>query len=403
MIYLKLRFVSTALSLFLLTSNIVVATNQGTPVQENIVQETAKEENLDKSEAVPQEVYISGSIDTGEVISENAPDKVVSIASTTKVMTYLVVRDLIAGGKGSLTENVLISRKAANTEGSTFNLKEGDEVSVALLLDSIMIVSANDSCVALAEHFAGSTEEFVKLMNEKAAELHMETAEFYTVNGLPSEDDKENKMTPRELFNLSAHVMRTYPDVLEVTKKEKLDVPERDFSEPNSNTLLGKLKGIDGLKTGFTDSAGRCLIATGKKSEDQYRIATVVMGTDSIERRDDLSLNLMKDMYDNYEKKLVYEKGKVLDRKPLNDSRFVNIDVAMKEDFYAFVKKDEQIKTEIMMMKEVKTPIKVGDTVGKLIVTYGSNRREVDLTSSEDVGRIKLVGLWIKGFIDSFK
>lgn len=399
----KFKFISVALSLSLFTSGAAFATVQEVQAPEAAVENVTEEESAEIVESAPQEVYITGSIETGEVISENAPDKLVSIASTTKIMTYLVVKDLIAEGKGTIEENVRISKNAADTEGSSFNLREGDEASVLLLLESIMIVSANDSCVALAEHFAGSTEEFVKLMNEKADELNLETAEFYTVNGLPAEDKKENKMTPRELFNLSAHVIKKYPEIIETTKKAELVVPERDYSEPNSNTLLGEVKGVDGLKTGFTDSAGRCLVATGKKSDDQDRMVTVVMGTDSMERRDGLSADLIRDIYDNYEKKLIYEKGKVIDTKPLNHSRFINIDLAMKDDFYAIVKKDEKIKTEVLMMKEVKAPIKVGDTVGKLIVTYGSNKREIDLTSKEDIGRFKLAQLWVKGFVNSFR
>lgn len=345
--------------------------------------------------------YLAGNTDTGEIIMDYNLDKPVAIASTTKIMTYLVVRDLISEGKGSLEDIVTISPEAAKIEGSTYNLKKGERIMVKELLESMMIVSANDSTYALAEYFGKSIPEFVSLMNSKAKELGLLNTVYYTVNGLENENKQENMMSAKELFILSSHLVNKYPDVLETTKKLEMNTPNRDFREANSNALLNRIEGLDGLKTGFTDKAGRCLVATGKSDKDSFRAISIVMGADSIESRDNKSEVIIKDLFNNYKENLIYNKDKVVAERYINDSKYVKIDMVPKEDFHVTSNGNVDMEIDVSPLDRVNIPIKAGETVGKMTVKYGNNTREVDLTVDKDVSRTKFFQLWFKGFLDS--
>lgn len=347
---------------------------------------------------------VGGDLKSGDIVYESNADKPIAIASTTKIMTYLVIRDEIAKGNGSLEELVEIDAAASNIEGSSFDLKEGEKVSVKMLLESIMMVSANDSCIALAKHFGGDIEGFVDKMNDKAKELGLKNTVYYTPNGLEDSQKRENTMTTRELFKLTSHVLKKYPDIIEITKKTELVVPSRNFAGSNTNNLLKTVPGVDGLKTGFTDLAGSCLVATGVQRDDENdenRVIGIVMGTDSPEARDQKSGELMKQLINNYESKNLFENGETISRQNINGSEYSTIEVTPKEDIIGLMKSGEKVSTEVEMLKEVDLPIEPGDTVGKIVVSYGNVKKEELLTVSEKIGHFKMIGIWISNWIGS--
>ncbi|MDO5707335.1 MAG: D-alanyl-D-alanine carboxypeptidase family protein [Andreesenia angusta] len=354
--------------------------------------------------AAPFESYkgvVAGNLDNDEIVINYNGDNPVPIASTTKIMTYLVIKDLIAEGRGSLDDTLVFDEESLEVEGSKLDLVKGSKVRAETLLESILISSANDSCLVLAKHFGESIPNFVRLMNSKAKELGLEKAIFYTPNGLADTEGNENTMTSEELFTLSSHVIKKYPEILEITSKKELIIKEYDIKLENTNNLLGDVKGVDGLKTGFTDNAGRCLIATGKKSEKSNRILSVIMGAESVEDRDQKTIDIIDSLYNEYSSKILFNKNKTVGKKKINDSKYVEIDLVPKEDVSIFIKDNEEYKSDILIMKNLSYPIKKGDIIGKLIIEYGDTKKEFDLTTNNDISRLKAIQLWFKGFFNS--
>lgn len=195
-------------------------------------------------------------------VAENI-DEPLSIASISKLMTYYLVKEKIAEGKLKMEDKVKISINASREEGSSLNLKAGEQISIKDLLDGLMVVSGNDSAVALAEVVAESESKFVTMMNEKAKELGLQNATFTNASGL-TKNGQDNKMSTRDIFTLSKAIIEKYPEVLEYAKTTVLEQPSRNFKKESTIPLVGQVEGVDGLKTGHTDEAGYCLVSTMK-------------------------------------------------------------------------------------------------------------------------------------------
>jgi len=228
--------------------------------------------------------------DTGDILWQEAPDRVGPPASMTKLMTFLVVQDRIEAGGLSLETAVKVTAADAGIGGTQVWLKEGEVFSVEELLYAMMIQSANDAAHALARVAAGSVDSFVLLMNARARSLGMTQTTFRTPHGLPPANRRvaEGDLTTATDFaKLSRHLLQ-HTDVLSYTS-----VRLRDFGTPqraeavamvNHNNLLGKVEGVDGLKTGFTNGAGFCIAATAQR--DGRRLIVVTMGGQSSNQRD---------------------------------------------------------------------------------------------------------------------
>jgi serine-type D-Ala-D-Ala carboxypeptidase (penicillin-binding protein 5/6) len=344
---------------------------------------------------------VAGDYKTGDIVYDYKGDEKLAIASTTKLMTYLVVKDEIASGRGNLKESITIDAEVASTGGSTFMLREGEEVSVELLLEAILIVSGNDACLAIAKHFGGSESGFVEMMNQKAKELGLENSTFYTSNGLPDKSGRENTMTAKELYKLSSHILGKYPEVIEITEKQRLVVESRGYAGSNTNPLLGVVKGIDGLKTGYTDKAGRCLVATGEQ-QDGNRVIGIVMGAESEQARAEKSKELMNSIMDDYSRVSLYLKEESVGERSVDDSKHRRIELYPVEDVEVFLEKESEVpKQEIVMKEEIEFPIEPGDVVGKLRLNYGIVEKEVDLTVGEKISRFKLFRIGVSNFFKS--
>lgn len=226
--------------------------------------------------------------DTGRPLIEDDADIVSPPASVTKLMTFLVVHDRLAAGTLSLQTPVTVTAEAANTGGSQVYLAEREVFSVEELLYALMINSANDAATALALHVGGSRAAFVELMNARARELGMTRTTFRSPHGLPPASRRiaDGDLTsPRDLALLSAHLL-TRTDILKYTSvRDRVFRPgPRRIDMRNHNHLLGKVAGVDGLKTGYTRGAGYCLAATALR--DGRRVIVVVMGSPESQTRD---------------------------------------------------------------------------------------------------------------------
>lgn len=225
---------------------------------------------------------------TGNVVFEDNADAVSPPASVTKLMTFLVVHDRLARGDLKLDTPVSVNAEASTTGGSRVYLAEKEVFSVEEMLYALMIASANDAATALAIHVAGSKSAFVELMNQRARELGMNDTVFRSPHGLPPSSRKlaDSDMTsPRDLAKLSLHLLKT-TEILKYTSVERriFRPGPKQIAMDNHNNLLGKVAGVDGLKTGFTRGAGFCLAATAQRNG--RRLIVVTMGSPDSKTRD---------------------------------------------------------------------------------------------------------------------
>lgn len=229
---------------------------------------------------------------SGEVIWGKDENKRTAMASTTKIMTAIVTLE-----NCDLTQTVTISKKSAGIGGSRLGLKSDDKITMNDLLYGLMLKSGNDAAVAIAETVGGSVEGFAELMNEKAKELKLENTHYVTPHGL---DDPEHYTTAVELAKLADYALQneTFAKIVN-TKNYTVTINGYPKSISNTNELLGYLEGVNGVKTGFTNNAGRCLVTSVNRNG--FEIITVILQADTKKFRTADSIKLIEYIYKNYE------------------------------------------------------------------------------------------------------
>ena len=289
------------------------------------------------------------------------------IASMCKIMTLLLAFDAIEAGVLDINEEICISERAASMGGSQVFLEANASYCVKELIKSIVVCSANDSCVALAERIAGNESLFVEKMNDKAKEIGATDTLFANCTGLPKEPQYScAKDVALMLKNLLKH-----EDYYEFSKvwMDKFAHPQGRFTEiTNTNKLVRFYDGCDGGKTGFTNEAGFCLAATAKR--DNMRIISVVIGEESSKARFDDIRTMFDYAFANYTASSIVEKGTVLEQTAeIIGGKEKNIAVYPERSSYAFHKRGEKgnVTFEVLFDK-VKAPIQQGDSLGEIIV-----------------------------------
>ncbi|WP_242214290.1 D-alanyl-D-alanine carboxypeptidase family protein [Bacillus cereus group sp. BfR-BA-01383] len=243
---------------------------------------------------IPPEINAKAAIvidaSDGDVIYQNNENEAFAPASMSKMMTAYLLLESVHNGKVRWEDPVTMSAKAAQTEGARILVQVNDTLTVKDLYHALMIESANNSAVALAEHIAKTEKDFVQLMNAKAKQFEMsEYAKFANASGLQEPDGSETKMTAADVAKLAYHLIKDYPEILEVTHLRQSQLAFNNINVVSTNDMLNKnnkdlyIEGIDGLKTGFTDSAGYCFTGTAKQGDN--RVITVVMGTSGKTKR----------------------------------------------------------------------------------------------------------------------
>lgn len=213
-------------------------------------------------------------LDTVKVIYRQNENKKIPPASLTKIMTMYLVFDAIKAKKISLGTKVKVSKKAARTGGSSMHLKAGETVTVKELLYGMAVASGNDACVAIAEHLAGSEQNFVRLMNQKAKRLKMNSTVFKTCNGLPA---KGQYTTAKDMLALSRNYIMVHSESLVYHNTKRYSHNRHRLK--NNNPLLGTYKGADGLKTGWTTASGYNIVSTARRGGT--RLLAVILGANS--------------------------------------------------------------------------------------------------------------------------
>ena len=243
--------------------------------------------------------------DSGRVLAALDPDSRQEPASLTKLMTAYGVFHALKEGRIKLTDMVTISEHAWKQEGSRMFVEVGKQVTVEDLVQGMIVQSGNDATVALAEHVAGTEPTFVQMMNSYAQQLGMTGSQFKNVAGMP---DPEHYMTARDAATLVEAVIREYPDYYRWYSQKEFTW--NGITQPNRNGLLWRDPSVDGVKTGHTETAGYCLIASSKR--DGMRLVSVVLGTDSMKAREDASSALLNYGYNFFETKRAYSAGQPL-------------------------------------------------------------------------------------------
>lgn len=311
-----------------------------------------------------------------------------AMASTTKIMTSIVILE-----KADLGEMVTVSAKAGGTGGSRLGLKRGDKASVRDLLYGLMLRSGNDAAVALAEHVGGSVKEFAELMNEKASELGLTNTHFVTPHGL---DDANHYTTALELAKLTDYAMNneTFSKIVG-TKSITIYINNQPRQINNTNELLGVLNGVVGVKTGFTNNAGRCLVTETKRNN--MDIITIVLGADTKKDRTKDSVNLIEYTFSKYkmynvEEQIIEEFNKW---KNINEKRILitkgkqsnpKLALGAIEKATIPICDNDKIEYSINALTEVEAPVEQWNVMGTLTVKLnGEILENIDIVNVNEV------------------
>ncbi|NYB73035.1 D-alanyl-D-alanine carboxypeptidase [Sedimentibacter hydroxybenzoicus DSM 7310] len=336
-----------------------------------------------------------GDLETGEVLYEYNINEQLAIASISKLMTYLVMMDAVSNGDVSLDDDVVISGHAASTDGSKFGLVSGETIKLNLLVKGMLIVSGNDCATAIAEHVGKTVDNFVKMMNEKSSELGLLSGSFINPHGLPINDEKtgQNHMSAADLYKLTRHILTKYPEILEVTRQDELVVTERNYRKQATNPILGFVEGADGLKTGFTDKAGLCLVSSlPVDGEQNFRLIGIILGAVTHEDRFDKTKELLEYGRDNFSYNKIIKQTEAADHVYITNSKDGKVEVFPSSDYNKMLKNDDIIKTKISYNDTVKAPLKSGDKIGTISI-YVNDKEvgQVDAVVNKNIEKANIL------------
>jgi D-alanyl-D-alanine carboxypeptidase (penicillin-binding protein 5/6) len=313
--------------------------------------------------------YLLMDYHSGQILAEKNADERMEPASLTKMLTAYVVASELANGSIHLDDEVRISEKAWRMEGSRMFVEVGTRVSVEQLLKGMIIQSGNDATVALAEYVAGSEDAFVSLMNQHAAELGMTASHFMNSTGLPH---KDHYTTPRDLAKLAQALIRDFPEHYEWYSEKKFTY--NNIKQYNRNKLLWRNQYVDGIKTGHTESAGYCLVASMER--DDMRLISVVLGTKSEEARAAESQKLLTYGFRFFETHRLYAANEPLTTAHIWKGQTDKLPLGLKQDLYLTIPKGQYKKLDANMQIDARitAPAKKGESFGTVNVSLGDKQ-----------------------------
>lgn len=325
-------------------------------------------------------------VKTGKVLYQKNANKRMEPASTTKIMTAILALE-----KGNLSDTVVTGSNPPLAEGTRIYLEEGEELTLEQLLYAMLLNSANDAAVAIAEHIGGNVTNFANMMNEKAYELGAKNTTFVNPNGLTEEG---HLTTAYDLALMARYALLNFDDFRKIVSTRQSTIPwaaeEWDRSLYNLNKLLWKYDGADGVKTGYTRSAGQTLVASATK--DGWQLIAVVLKSHGQNIWSDAK-TLLDYGFENFKKIDVIEKGKVITQKDIKFGDTTQIETST--DFSVVLPKDSPTITKKINLKpNVKAPIKKGEVLGAMEF-YCNNQKigSIDLVSDKDIPR-KIFTYW---------
>ena len=331
---------------------------------------------------------------TGNILYESNPDERLPIASVTKVMTMLLIMEAVDSGKISLDDMVTVSENAMSYGGSTMFLETGEQLTVNDMLKGIAVASANDGCVAMAEHLAGSESAFVDMMNEKAKELGMENTHFMNTNGL---DEDDHYSSARDVAIMSRELMK-HETIFNYTSIWMDTLRGGKFQLANRNKLIRFYDGANGLKTGSTSKALCCLSAAAKRNDMQ--LIAVVLGAPTSAERFASAKSLLDYGFANYAVNTQITAGDEVQKIAVEKGVDKEVGVVAGDSCSTLVKKgqEDNITKEIKIDETITAPIEAGQKIGTMTISReGEVIADIDLNASSTVEK-KGIGLIIKDF-----
>ena len=310
--------------------------------------------------------YILMDYQSGQALAESNADERMEPASLTKMMTAYTVFQEINAGHIHLNDEVLVSEKAWRMKGSRMFIEVGSKVSVEELLKGMIIQSGNDASVALAEFVAGSEDAFVMLMNANAKTLGLNGTHFVNSTGLPA---AEHFTTPRDMARLASALIRNYPDHYSWYSEKKYTY--NNITQSNRNLLLYRDESVDGVKTGHTESAGYCLVASAKR--DDMRLVSVVMGTNSEKARAQESQKLLNYGFRFFETHRLYAAGETLKQMRIWKGATESLPLGLSEELFVTVPRGQyqDLKASVSVDKNIIAPASKGQAFGTVNINLG--------------------------------
>jgi serine-type D-Ala-D-Ala carboxypeptidase (penicillin-binding protein 5/6) len=327
-------------------------------------------------------------VGSGQILFEKNSHEKLPPASVTKVMTMLLAVEALDNGKIKLDDEVQISERASEMGGSQIFLEPGETQKVDDLLKGIAVASANDACVAMAEFIAGSEEEFVAMMNNKAKQLGMKDTNFANTNGLPIENHYTSAhdiaIMSRELLKHDkiTKYLTTWMDQIVVGKKKV------SIGLANTNKMIKHYQGATGVKTGFTQEAKYCLSASAKRGETHLVAAT--LGAPTTQERFKDASSLLSYGFANYESAKLCSKDDKVATLTLDKADNNKVDLVAKDNLTALIKKGESkdFTKKIEVSKNIELPVKAGTTLGTMSVYKGEKQvGKIDLINQNDINK----------------
>jgi len=339
--------------------------------------------------------YLLIDYNSGNELTGKNADMRMEPASLTKMMVSYVIASELESNSIKLDDKVIVSEKAWRAPGSRMFIEVNTAVTVEQLLTGLIVQSGNDATIALAEHVAGSEEAFASLMNQYAAQIGMTSTHFVNSTGLPH---KNHYTTPRDMATLARALIRDFPEHYKMYSIKKFKY--NNINQYNRNRLLWKDKSVDGVKTGHTDSAGYCLVASALRNG--MRLISVVLGTKSEKARERESLKLLGYGFRFFESYRVYSAGEAVIEPEIWYGASDKVALGFPDDLYITIPrgKRDKIKTTTTHEDIISAPMKKGQELGNILITL-DDKTIIDrpLVVLEDVPE---GSLWSR-FIDYIK
>jgi D-alanyl-D-alanine carboxypeptidase (penicillin-binding protein 5/6) len=323
---------------------------------------------------------------SGQLLWESNSEQQLPPASVTKIMTMLLTIEAVDRGEVKLEDMVTGSAYAASMGGTQIWLKEGEQLSLDDMLKAIAVASANDCAVAVAEFLGGSEEAFVQKMNQRAKELGMTKTVFVNANGLDREGEK-TLTCARDIGLMSVELMK-HPKILNYTTIWMDTIRNGAFTLANTNKMLKKYTGLNGLKTGYTHEAMYCISAAAKR--EGMQLIAVVMAAPTKEERTEDAANLLNYGFQNYQKISVQPEESLLPVPiKLGEESTAKGILSQSEDILIEKDKIGKISKKVKMMKNVAAPITQGQTLGEIqIYSDGQLLKNIPIVAEKSIGKL---------------
>ncbi|MGJ7531001.1 D-alanyl-D-alanine carboxypeptidase family protein [Variovorax sp. GB1P17] len=342
--------------------------------------------------ALAAKAWLLMDFDSGEVLASDNPDEPLPPASLTKMMTSFMVEQALRSGKLKKEDLVSVSQNAwcrgSSTESCMY-LPLNSQATVIDILRGIVIQSGNDAAKAIAEHMAGSEENFAKLMNAEAQRIGMTHTHFVNATGLP---DPQHKSSARDLAILARTIIRDSADYYPIYAEREFKY--NNIKQGNRNALLYTDPTVDGLKTGHTQEAGFCLVTSAKRNG--MRLITVILNTNSAQARADQTRTLLGWGFSNFEQATPIQPNAVVTAAKVSFGKADTVPAVLGAPWNVTVPRGQQVQTSVQIKPDLEAPVAKGTVIGKVVASAnGKQVGETPLVAQADVERAGfMLRLW---------